>query len=80
MNGFGDQAVFEQMANQLICAVFGSGKDQNLVPLVIDDEIAEYGVLIGFRNSVKGLANQRRVLISFDFNGLRLVQEFEASF
>ena len=64
------------MANQLICAVFGSGKDQNLIPLVVDDKVAKDSVFISFRNSVKRLANKRGVLISFDFDGLRLIEEF----
>ena len=76
VNGFGNQTVFEQMANQLICAVFGSGKDQNLIPLVVDDKVAKDSVFISFRNSVKRLANKRGVLISLDFDGLRLIEEF----
>ena len=48
VNGFGDQAVFEQMANQLICAVFGSGKDQNLIPLVVDDKSRRTVCLLAF--------------------------------
>jgi hypothetical protein len=55
MNGRGGQAVFDKLFSETVRAVLGAGKDKNLMPTTLSDDVAQDVALVGLFNHVHGL-------------------------
>ena len=74
MNGGSDDAVFFKLRSQTIGRVFHAGKDKNLIPLIVHDQVAQQLALALFGDAPGLLRNQRAFFVFGNFNRNGIVE------